>query len=68
MKKYNTGLGNGIHVDVSILYFKPSSEQVKKILNSFYNFLKKVPLNSAQMVVLIVNDCVDRQLIEELQH
>ncbi len=35
------GLNNDSHVDVSVLFFKPSAEQVIKLLNSFYNFLNK---------------------------
>ncbi len=49
------GLGGDSHVDVSVLFFKPSSEQVIKLLNSFYNFVEKMLLNCAQLVVLIVS-------------
>ncbi len=32
------GLGGDSHIDVSVLFFKPSSEQVIELLNSFLQF------------------------------
>ncbi len=69
-KSRTRGLGGDSHIDVSVLFFKPSSEQLIKLLNSFLQFFKQILLNCAQLVVLIVSrlywssvDRIDRQLI-----
>ncbi len=38
-------MGSDIHVGVSVLFFKPSSEQVIKLLNSFYQLTSRTELN-----------------------
>ncbi len=54
-KSRTRGLGGDSHIDVSVLFFKPSSEQVIELLNSFLQFVKQILLNYAQLVVLIVS-------------
>ncbi len=56
LKICNPGeLGSDSHIVVSILFFKPPSEQVIELLNSFLQFFEQMLLNCAQLVVLIVS-------------
>ncbi len=54
-KNRTRGLGSDSHIDVSVLFFKPSSEQVMELLNSFLQVFEQMLLNCARLVVLIVS-------------
>ncbi len=56
-KSRTRGLGGNSHIEVSVLFFKPSPQQVIELLNSFfYNFLT----NAAELCSI---GCINRQPI-----